>query len=761
MTEVADGSQVAMLAQQQPVSSVLDNGRPEGLVETVQQQGSSVNPLLDSFLGKKNLHMKGGEAEEMGAAAEQLTGMVETNSQPVLLEGIDNIAAVDQEVVNGGDTQKPKADDEPGVSPQESIEVNKEGDTFMEETPLEMKELETEKMNLKESEVVEQNMCMVKVDKACNNDESINVHKTQGEEEEQGKVQESRDGKMIEEFDANPMLKAPVESGTEMLLETAVGAPLQDEETTKHGVIENEKMKNQDKIDKIADIMVDEMGDKIADRMADEMADKVADRMADEMADEIADRVVDEMADKIVDRMADEMADKVADRMADEMADEIADRIADEMADKIADEMAAELADELAEEMVDEVIEADDENVQEGQEIVTESMDDVQTNEAGEMEEEEQEEDQKEIQDDGAEGTLEEQMEFVEELEHFFKQRNMEYKPPKFYGLELNVLKLWRVVTRLGGHDHVTASKLWRTVGEEFKPPKTCTTISWSFRGFYEKALLDYERYKTGVPGTGNIQRPGHMDSSFLQMDSQGTGSPTTPTAQVSAGGLSGSGRARRDSAARAMQGWHSQRTGNGETKDTNEKGSGGKHTKKEKKLTSIAGTGVKRKGTPTVLERAVKAVRAQGRPRLREQSPPINSAGANTGKRSLKQESARRPVMAKQSDGIVTAFEPPIVDEGPKADWVKINVHKHVDCFEIYALVPGLAREEVRIQCEPGGRLVIAGMPEDPDNPWGVTPFRKVISLPSRIDAHQTSAVVTLYGQLYVRVPIAESKSS
>jgi hypothetical protein len=93
----------------------------------------------------------------------------------------------------------------------------------------------------------------------------------------------------------------------------------------------------------------------------------------------------------------------------------------------------------------------------------------------------------------------------------------------------------------------------------------------------------------------------------------------------------------------------------------------------------NAAGTGVKRKGTPTVLERAVKAVRAQGRPRLREQSPPINSAGANTGKRSLKQESSRRPVMAKQSDGIVTAFEPPIVDEGPKADWVKINVHKHV----------------------------------------------------------------------------------
>jgi hypothetical protein len=47
------------------------------------------------------------------------------------------------------------------------------------------------------------------------------------------------------------------------------------------------------------------------------------------------------------------------------------------------------------------------------------------------------------------------------------------------------------------------------------------------------RALLDFERYKTGVPRIGNIQRPGHMDSSFLQMDSYGTGFPTTPTAQV------------------------------------------------------------------------------------------------------------------------------------------------------------------------------------------------------------------------------------
>jgi hypothetical protein len=32
-----------------------------------------------------------------------------------------------------------------------------------------------------------------------------------------------------------------------------------------------------------------------------------------------------------------------------------------------------------------------------------------------------------------------------------------------------------------------------------------------------------------------------------------------------------------------------------------------------------------------------------------------------------------------------------------------------------------------VRVQSDPAGRLVISGEPEHPDNPWGVTPFKKV----------------------------------
>lgn len=296
-------------------------------------------------------------------------------------------------------------------------------------------------------------------------------------------------------------------------------------------------------------------------------------------------------------------------------------------------------------------------------------------------------------------GTEEEQVAFMKELENFFRERSMEFKPPKFYGEGLNCLKLWRAVTRLGGYDKVTSCKLWRQVGESFKPPKTCTTVSWTFRGFYEKALLDYERHKTRG---GELSVPVSSLAEPMNVENQ----------------ASGSGRARRDAAARAMQGWHSQRLlGNGEVGDPIIKDKSSiSLQKREKQLKNI---GLLKRKKPSNIEHAVKAARTKAA------KPQLDTA---------------------------------VVDIGPPADWVKINVRRTKDCFEVYALVPGLLREEVRVQSDPAGRLVITGEPEHPDNPWGVTPFKKVVSLPSRIDPHQTSAVVTLHGQLFVRVPFEQS---
>ncbi|XP_062102801.1 AT-rich interactive domain-containing protein 3-like [Humulus lupulus] len=296
-------------------------------------------------------------------------------------------------------------------------------------------------------------------------------------------------------------------------------------------------------------------------------------------------------------------------------------------------------------------------------------------------------------------GTEEDQSNFMKELENFFRERAMEFKPPKFYGEGLNCLKLWRAVTRLGGYDKVTTCKLWRQVGESFKPPKTCTTVSWTFRGFYEKALLDYERHKTRG---GELSVPVSSHTEPIIVDTQ----------------ASGSGRARRDAAARAMQGWHSQRLlGNGEVSDPIIKDkSSMSMQKREKQLKNIG--------------------------LLKRKKPPYTDV-----------------VKAARTKASKSQLDIAVVDVGPPAEWVKINVQRTKDCYEVYALVPGLLREEVRVQSDPAGRLVISGEPEHPDNPWGVTPFKKVVSLPSRIDPHQTSAVVTLHGQLFVRVPFELSE--
>ncbi|KAL1345064.1 AT-rich interactive domain-containing protein 6 isoform X2 [Arachis hypogaea] len=297
-------------------------------------------------------------------------------------------------------------------------------------------------------------------------------------------------------------------------------------------------------------------------------------------------------------------------------------------------------------------------------------------------------------------GSYSEREAFMRELESFYRERSLEFKPPKFYGEPLNCLKLWRAVIKLGGYDVVTGSKLWRQVGESFHPPKTCTTVSWTFRIFYEKALLEYEKYKREI---GELQLP---VGSFHQSSSVEKEAPG-----------SGSGRARRDAAARAMQGWHAQRLlGYGEVAEPVIKDKNSNSTpKREKNLKSIGMLNKHR--TPSVLEHAGKAANIEGDRQL------------------------------------VTA----VVDVGPPADWVKVNVRETKDCFEVYALVPGLLREEVRVQSDPVGRLVITGLPEHVDNPWGITPFKKVVNLPARIDPLQTSAVVSLHGRLFVRVPFEQ----
>ncbi|XP_015075542.1 AT-rich interactive domain-containing protein 5-like [Solanum pennellii] len=99
------------------------------------------------------------------------------------------------------------------------------------------------------------------------------------------------------------------------------------------------------------------------------------------------------------------------------------------------------------------------------------------------------------------------------------------------------------------------------------------------------------------------------------------------------------------------------------------------------------------------------------------------------------------------------------VVDVGPPADWVKINVRATNDSFEVYALVPGLLQNEVRVQSDPAGRLVVTGQPNQLYNPcvWMTKFFFQVVTLPARIDQLRTNAFLTFHGCLHVHVPFAQ----
>ncbi|XP_015159542.1 AT-rich interactive domain-containing protein 5-like [Solanum tuberosum] len=143
------------------------------------------------------------------------------------------------------------------------------------------------------------------------------------------------------------------------------------------------------------------------------------------------------------------------------------------------------------------------------------------------------------------EGSPEDQAAFIGKLGTFYREKAMELKLPKFYGHSLNCLKLWRSVIKLGGYDRVTRLKLWRQMGDSFNPPKTCTTVSWTFCGFYEKLLLPYERHRTQ---NGELQLPIAAPPVSWGVDNEGSDYQS-----------SASGRVVRDSAARCRLGWQEQ----------------------------------------------------------------------------------------------------------------------------------------------------------------------------------------------------------
>ncbi|KAG5614398.1 hypothetical protein H5410_014222 [Solanum commersonii] len=158
---------------------------------------------------------------------------------------------------------------------------------------------------------------------------------------------------------------------------------------------------------------------------------------------------------------------------------------------------------------------------------------------------------------------------------------------------------------------------------------------------------------------------------------------------------ISASGKAVRDSAVCCRLGWQEQHfLGYGEVAEPIVKDRSANNTPKRAKSLKISGS-----------------IKHQGQ---NEVEHPMKAAEIETSK----------------------SLDVQVVNVGPPTDWVKINV---------------------RVQSDPAGRLVITCQPNQLDNLWGVTAFKKVVTLPARIDQLRTNVVVTLHGCLHVHVPFVQ----
>ncbi|BBN16213.1 protein MpARID3 [Marchantia polymorpha subsp. ruderalis] len=378
---------------------------------------------------------------------------------------------------------------------------------------------------------------------------------------------------------------------------------------------------------------------------------------------------------------------------------------------------------------------------------------------------------------------------FVETVGNFFREKNLEFRMPKFYGENVDLLKLWREVTTLGGYQAVCSKKLWKRVGQSFDPPKTCTSLSFTFRQFYAKALLEYERCQSGAFQTEMHQTP-ESDHSFpfperrkrsALIPKKRARDDTEPKEEDKTQAPCASDLNQDTNSNRLLQCRSDHRytetspsdtsgdTWKNDTQhahdhaapttDSEEKEIQANEHAREEDGTNLKERDYKFYSEDTGEARQIeekggkdRETRTYSRTRRRKALPSPGKAWmAKGGQEHL--EDCEFLLGSKPIKKLKAA----VADDDNSVFWVKISAYMTRDDYQIYALVPGLQADELRIECEIAGKVVIAGCPKKPDNLWGITAFRKVIHLPSRIDTRNFQAIVSHFGQLLLRAPFLQ----
>ena len=74
---------------------------------------------------------------------------------------------------------------------------------------------------------------------------------------------------------------------------------------------------------------------------------------------------------------------------------------------------------------------------------------------------------------------------------------------------------------------------------------------------------------------------------------------------------------------------------------------------------------------------------------------------------------------------------------------------------YEVLLMLPGIMLDELSIKCFNSGHMLIEASPRDPAycEVWGVRPCRRRLTLPGPVQADTAQALMTLHGQVYIRV--------
>ncbi|KAL4361743.1 hypothetical protein GQ457_04G004250 [Hibiscus cannabinus] len=363
----------------------------------------------------------------------------------------------------------------------------------------------------------------------------------------------------------------------------------------------------------------------------------------------------------------------------------------------------------------------------------------------------------------GVWGTEDEQAAFVKELEAFHKNNNLEFRRPKFYKQNLNLLKLWRAVGKLGGYEQVNRSKMWRQVGELFNPPKSCTSVSSTFRNYYEKALLKYEMQMHGVelpkpvPSAVDPIRavPLHVEpiTAVPSTAEPFTAFPYTvePITAV-------------PSTAEPFTAFPYTVEPITAVPSTAEPFTAFPYT-----VEPITAVPPPPRSTQAPGSSGVKRAAAAAHP-MPSSHPIIKDKSSSPAPKSVHQPKTSGSLKRKTPPTVYDTapvsilnpkrlqFGTKVVDIGATVDWITINVDKNDNSYCVYVLMPGNMHEEVNVQCDPEGRVVIFGAPKVVNNQWGIKPFRKILKLPSRIDPSKTQVVVSKTGRVKVIAPFEQA---